>query len=185
MDLVDEEDVPLLEVGQQGGQVPGPHQHGAGGDPEPRAHLGGDDAGQGCLAQSGRPGKEQVVGGLLPLEGGLDHDPEVLGELSLAHELRECAGPQAGVVGLLGGRGDRRQKLGEPFLAHAHRTILQQRRLGRAHGGFPHEVRARTASQSRGAVDHGDVGFGQTHRQRIDFSARGSAHRMTLHCPSI
>ena len=38
------------------------------------AHLGGDDAGQGGLAEPGRAGEEQVVGGLAPAAGGLQHD---------------------------------------------------------------------------------------------------------------
>ena len=52
VDLVDEEDVALLEVGEQGGQVAGPDQHRPRGDPQPDAHLGGHDAGQRGLAQA-------------------------------------------------------------------------------------------------------------------------------------
>ena len=103
VDLVDEQDVALLEVGEQGGQVAGPHQDRSGGDPQPGAHLGGHDAGQRRLAQAGWPGEQEVVGGLLPLEGRLDHDLEVLGQLALAHELGQRPRAEAGLLDLLGG----------------------------------------------------------------------------------
>ena len=61
MDLVDEEDVALLEVGQQGGQVARPGQHRPRGDPEPDAHLGGHDAGQRGLARA-RAGRRRGGG---------------------------------------------------------------------------------------------------------------------------
>ena len=63
------------------------------------AQLGGDDAGQGGLAEAGRAGEEQVVGGLAPAPGGLEDDLEVLLELGLADELVEAAGPEADLVG--------------------------------------------------------------------------------------
>ena len=40
----------------------------------PHAHLVGDDAGQRGLAQAGRAGEEQVVGGLAPPAGRLEED---------------------------------------------------------------------------------------------------------------
>ena len=46
VDLVDEQHVAVLQVGEQRGQVAGPGQDGAGGDAEPGAHLGGHDPGQ-------------------------------------------------------------------------------------------------------------------------------------------
>ena len=89
MDLVDEEHVAVLEVGQQGGEVPGPREHGPGGDAQARPHLGGDDAGQGGLAQSGRAGEEDVVHRLAALTGRLQHDAQMLDQLGLADELLE------------------------------------------------------------------------------------------------
>ena len=61
VDLVDEQHVALLQIGEQGGQVTGPDQHRAGGDPKADTHLGGHDAGQRGLAQARRSGEEQVV----------------------------------------------------------------------------------------------------------------------------
>ncbi len=45
VDLVEEEDLALLEGGQDRGEVAGVLDGGAGGDPDGRAHLGGDDHG--------------------------------------------------------------------------------------------------------------------------------------------
>ena len=55
VDLVDEEDVMFLEVGQDGGEVAGALDGGAGGDANGDAHLGGDDVGEGGLAEAGGP----------------------------------------------------------------------------------------------------------------------------------
>ena len=107
VDLVDEEDVTLLEVGEQGGQVAGPHQYRSGRHPQSDAQLGGHDAGQRGLAQSGRAGEQEVVGGLVALERRLDDDLQVFGQLALADELAERARSQSGLVGLLGRRGHR------------------------------------------------------------------------------
>ena len=102
VDLIDEEDVTLLQVGEEGGQIAGPHQDRARGDAQADAHLRGHDAGQRGLAQTGGAGEQQVVGRLIPLQGGFDDDLQMLGELPLADELGQCPGPQAGVLGLLG-----------------------------------------------------------------------------------
>ena len=67
VDLVDEEHVAVLQVGEERGQVAGPDQDRARGDAQPDAHLGGHDAGQRGLAQAGRPGEQQVVDRLAPL----------------------------------------------------------------------------------------------------------------------
>ena len=69
VDLVDEQHVALLQVGEEGGQVARPDQHRAGGDPQPDPHLGGHDAGQRGLAQPGRPGEQQVVDRLAAASG--------------------------------------------------------------------------------------------------------------------
>jgi hypothetical protein len=57
VDLVDEEHVALVELGEDRRQVAGPLERRAGGDVEVHAHLGGDDAGQRGLAEAGRPGE--------------------------------------------------------------------------------------------------------------------------------
>ena len=61
VDLVDEEDVALGQVGQDGGQVAGPDQGRAGRDAKAGAHLVGHDPGQRGLAQS-RAGRRTAGG---------------------------------------------------------------------------------------------------------------------------
>ena len=102
VDLVDEQDVALLQIGEQRGQITGPDEHRAGGDPEPDSHLRGHDPGQRGLAQTRGPGEQQVVDRLLPFQRRLDDDAEVLGELALPDELVEGARPEPGVLRLLG-----------------------------------------------------------------------------------
>ena len=52
------------------------------------------------LAEPGRTGEQQVVGGLAPAAGGLEDDRQVLLEFGLADELVERARPQAGLVAI-------------------------------------------------------------------------------------
>ncbi len=62
VDLVDEEDVALVEPGEDGGQVTGMRDRRTAGQPEGRGHLGGDDHRQRRLAQAGRAAEQHVVG---------------------------------------------------------------------------------------------------------------------------
>jgi hypothetical protein len=55
MDLVDEQDVALLEVGEDGGEVAGPIERRARRGLEAHAHLRGHDAGERRLAEPRRP----------------------------------------------------------------------------------------------------------------------------------
>ena len=84
VDLVDEEDVPLLQVGQQGGQVPRLFDGRARGDPDLHPHLVGDDAGEGGLAQAGRAVEQDMVHRLAPAAGRLKVDLQVLLDLFLS-----------------------------------------------------------------------------------------------------
>ena len=99
MDLVDEEDVAVVEVGEDGGEVTGALQRRAAGDPEPDLHLGGHDPGEARLAQAGRAGEEQVVDGLAA--PGAEQDVEMLLQPRLTDELVEPAGPQRRLLGRL------------------------------------------------------------------------------------
>ena len=128
MDLVDEEDVALVELVKHGGQVAGPLEGRAGGDVDGDAHLGGDDAGQGGLAQTGRTGEQQVVDGLAAPAGRLEDDRQVLLQLGLADELVErarAAGSTSArdlgdvVVGLASGRA-------APPSSARHRRAMRQ-----------------------------------------------------------
>ena len=74
VDLVDEQDVALLELGEDRGQVAGPLERRARRDVQRHAHLGGGDAGQRGLAEPGRAGEQQVVDGLAAPPGRLDDD---------------------------------------------------------------------------------------------------------------
>jgi hypothetical protein len=81
VDLVDEQHVVRLEVGQQRGQVAGALEHRAGGLAQVDAHLGGDDVGQRGLAQPRRAEQQHVVERLAALARGLDEDLELLADL--------------------------------------------------------------------------------------------------------
>ena len=100
MDLVDEKDIAVLEVGEEGGQVTGPGQHGARGDAQPGAHFRGHDPGQGGLAQPRGPGEEEMVHRLVSLARRLEHDAQMLDELRLPEELGERARPETGLFDL-------------------------------------------------------------------------------------
>ena len=99
VNLVDEEDVVLLEVGEDGGHVAGALDGGAGGDADVHPHLGRDDVGERGLAESGRPVEEDVVERLLALLRGEDADAEVVLDLLLPDVLLERAGAQARLGG--------------------------------------------------------------------------------------
>ena len=98
VDLVDEQHVALLQLGEDGGEVTGPLEGRARGDDHRHVELVGDDAGEAGLAQPGRTGEQQVVGGLAAAAGRLQHDRQVLFELGLTHELGEGARSQTVVV---------------------------------------------------------------------------------------
>ena len=61
VDLVDEEDVALVQVGEDRRQIPLLVDGRAGGDPQVDASLPGDDHGEGGLAQSGRAVEQHMV----------------------------------------------------------------------------------------------------------------------------
>ena len=61
MDLIDEQHIARLQVGQQRGQVAGPLEHRTGGLAQIDAQLGGDDVGQRRLAQARWPEDQHVI----------------------------------------------------------------------------------------------------------------------------
>ncbi len=99
VDLVDEQHVAVLELGEDGGQVTGPLQRRTRGDVQGHAHLVRHDPRQRGLAQAGRPGEEQVVDRLAALSGGLEHDAQVVLQLGLADEVGQGSGPQPALGG--------------------------------------------------------------------------------------
>jgi hypothetical protein len=88
--LVDEEDVPRLEAGEDAGEVALLLQRGPGGQVHLHPHLGGDDVGQGGLAEAGRSAEEEVVHRLAAALGRLHEDLEVVLHLGLADVLVEA-----------------------------------------------------------------------------------------------
>ena len=74
VDLVDEEDVALLEGGEDGGQVALAVERRPRDGVDAALHLAGHDVGQGRLAQAGRPGQQHVVEWLAPGPGGVEED---------------------------------------------------------------------------------------------------------------
>src|SRR5579859_329661 len=89
MDLVDEQDVVGLEVGEDGGEVAGLGQHRAAGGAEVDAQFAGDDLGQRGLAQTRRAEQQHVVQRLAARLGALDEHPQVPLGLLLPDELGE------------------------------------------------------------------------------------------------
>ena len=101
MDLVDEQDIPGLEVCQDCGEVAGPLDHRPRGGAEADAQLAGDDLRQRGLAEAGRAVQQHVVQRLAAGAGGLDEHREVLARGLLADELGEGLRAQAGLRRIL------------------------------------------------------------------------------------
>jgi hypothetical protein len=116
VDLVDEQHVALVELGEDRGEVAGALDRRPAGDVQVHPHLGGDDVRQGRLAQPRWTGEEQVVSGLPTPASGLEHDRQVLLQLALADEVGEQAGSQAALFDLLAIGGDARV---EELVTHA------------------------------------------------------------------
>ena len=105
VDLVDEQHVARLEVGEDRGEIPGALDHRAGGGAEADAKLAGDDLGQRGLAEAGGAMKKHMVKGFAAMAGGLDEDGEVLAAGLLAGEVGERLRAQGGFGGVLLGPG--------------------------------------------------------------------------------
>ena len=97
VDLVDEQDVALLEVGEQRREVAGLGDHRAGGGAEVDAELARDDLRQRGLAEARRADEQHVVERLAARARGLDEHLEVGARLRLADELVEPLRAQRGV----------------------------------------------------------------------------------------
>ena len=74
MDLVDEQDIPRREVRQQRRKVARLFNGRAGGDADVDAHLIGDDAREGRLAEARRAVEQHMVKRLIAPSGRLDID---------------------------------------------------------------------------------------------------------------
>src|SRR5690606_21902008 len=72
VDLVDEEDIAAIEIGEDAHQVTGTFQGGTGGGDNLGAHLGGDNMGEGGLTEAGRTVEDGVFEGLAAGARGLN-----------------------------------------------------------------------------------------------------------------
>ncbi len=107
VDLVDEEDVARVELGEEAGERAFVLDDRAVRHVERDAHLVREDLREGRLAQTGRAAKEEVIERLAPLLRGGDEHAEVLLVLLLADVIVERARTQRAVetrvLGLLDG----------------------------------------------------------------------------------
>ena len=87
VDLVDEQDVAVFQVGEQRGEIAGLADHGTGGGAEADAQLARHDLGERGLAEAGRAGEQHVIERVAARLGGLDEHLEVGARLLLADEL--------------------------------------------------------------------------------------------------
>ena len=94
MDLVDEQDVVVVEGGQDRGQVAGPLDRRAAGVADVDAELAGDDRGQGGLAEAGRAVQQDVIGGFTPPPRRRQQHREVGLDLALADVFGQAVGPE-------------------------------------------------------------------------------------------
>ena len=101
VDLIHEEDVPLIEVGQKRRQVAGLLDGGTGGDADAGPHLLGNDPGEGRFAEARGAMEQNMIQGLVPSLGRLDEDGELFPCPLLADILRKGLGPEGGFLGVL------------------------------------------------------------------------------------
>ncbi len=101
VDLVEEEHLFGLEVGEDGGHVALDLQGGAAGLLEADVELVGDDGRERGLAEAGRAEEENVVEGLAARFGGLEGDRELFLGLGLADEFGEALGAQLELDGII------------------------------------------------------------------------------------
>ena len=94
VDLVDEEDVARLQVGEDRRQIAGALEHRPGGGAQRRVHLLGQDVRQGRLAEPGRPEEQHVIQRLAALPRRADEHLQILDDPVLADILRQLPRPQ-------------------------------------------------------------------------------------------
>ena len=106
VNLVDEQHVARLEIGEQRGKIAGLGDHRARGGAEIDAQFARDDLRQRRLAEAGRPDEQHVVERFLARARRLDEHPQIGARLFLADEFGEPLRAQRGidvVVALVGG----------------------------------------------------------------------------------
>jgi hypothetical protein len=89
MDLVDEQNIARLQIGQQRSEVTATLDDRARSGAESHPHFAGDNLRERRFAKTGWPGKQHMVEGLAPTPRRLDKDPQIVAQRLLAHELVE------------------------------------------------------------------------------------------------
>ena len=108
VDLVDEQDVAVLEIGQQSGEVARLGDDRARGGAEADPHFARQDPGERGLAEAGRAEEQHMVERLAARFRRIDEHPQIVARALLPDELVEALRPKRGigVLGLALGRGD-------------------------------------------------------------------------------
>ncbi len=96
VDLVDEEHVARLQVGEQRGEIAGALNDRPGRQAVADAHLARDDLGQRRLAETGRTREENMVEGFAARACGQNKHPQILADLALPDEIVEGERSQRG-----------------------------------------------------------------------------------------
>ncbi len=100
MDLVDEQDVVRLQVGQDRGQVAGARDDRTRGGTKADPHLARHDLRQRRLAEPRGTVQEHVIERLAAAARGINEDPQVLAQRALADELVEASRPERQLGGI-------------------------------------------------------------------------------------
>ena len=96
VDLVDEQNVALLEIGEDRRKVARLRDDGAGGRAEADPHLARDDLGKRRLAEARRPDEQDVIERLAARPRAVDEHLEIGARLFLADEIGKALGPDRG-----------------------------------------------------------------------------------------
>ena len=138
MDLVDEQHVARLQVGQQRGEIAGPLEHRARGLAQVHAELAGDDVRERGLAEARRAEDQRVVERLAALHRRLHEDLELRLDLLLADVVGEPLRADGAIDGL--------------FFAASPRPARCDRRHFSDGSLRPHRALQRTANQVFGGA---------------------------------
>ena len=118
MDLVDEQHVARLQVGQERGKIAGALDHRAGGGAKPHPHLARRDLRERRFAETGGSEKQHVVERLAPAARRLDKNPQIVAQPGLPDKLVEARRAQRRLARIaLAALG-----IDEPCLGLAHRA---------------------------------------------------------------
>ena len=149
MDLVDEQDVARLEIGELRGEVAGFGDDRSGGRAEIDAELARHDLGERRLAEAGRPDEQHVVERLAARLGRFDEDLQVLARRLLAGEFGQRLRAKRGIVlGTLFGRDETARRVGHQSTPGAVRPTRAGLR-SQAHKASRHGADERRRSRRR------------------------------------